>query len=274
MDADIEEVNVDDHHELDSSENAEVKLKPLDDKNPIVGVDCSLESGSVKNNSDMFEACLSADKELSGRCSKPFVCLNNKGTVIVFVKKFVSNLFYMVGVFEENGQNLSSKISWGNMIAVGPGDAPQAALNDSDEVVLVRNKAWGNSECKYGFGTVDKEARTIVWTELPESRLGQGINPTVALIDFPEHNPSSEFNVIFMYDSHRPVYNSHRPVYCLGKLKRRDGALNLFLENDSHPIGRMPNFNYMSLSANSSGAVVVLCTIKYELKLYFAVGKP
>ena len=194
----------------------------------------------------------------------PVVCMNQSGVVVVFYQH-LRKIYFIVGsvsvdlTTEQNfGRGTLAKHSceWGNVQLYGDGLNVRAALNESNQIVVVRSGTY-RRRCMYRSGVVIQNERNIIWKE-DDTFFTKGVNPAVAL---------KGSTVIFVHELNFGLY---RCFYNIAKIS--DGSIR-FVGTRNQPLPALDERKEISLSLNASGYVVFSCRWYAGGNLWYAVGK-
>ncbi len=209
-----------------------------------------------------LEAQLFSTKDFSPRIQDanfPCVCLNDSGTVVVFYQTS-GKVYYVVGIcdllHEHDTPTSKHRLDWGVPMLYGDGCNVQAAINDQNEVVLVRSRTR-KRECMYRAGKIDVGAMCIDWWS-NEMHLCFGANPTVALVGN---------TILFVYEAQ---YGSYRSYYEVSKIEDKQ----VWAPRNLKPrhIPELDECKEVSIAITQSGRVVITCRNAVGSGLYCAVG--
>ena len=213
-----------------------------------------------------LEAQLFSTKDFNPRIQDanfPCVCLNDSGTVVVFYQSRGKG-YYVIGNTDlqhehdtsKSSLNSKHRLDWGDAQLYGDGCNVQAAINEQNEVVLVRSRT-GRRECMYRVGNVDVSAKCINWWS-NEMCLCSGVNPTVALVGN---------TVLFVYEV---AYGLYRCYYEVSKIENKQIWASRNLK--ARLIPELNGCKEVSIAINQSGQVVITCRNALGSGLYCAVG--
>ena len=147
----------------------------------------------------------------------------------------------------------SQQWKWGEKQLIGEGCNIQAAINDTNEVVIVYSENWWRV-CYYRGGIVQQNNKTIDWWGATPCKLADGANPTVAMRDR---------TVLFV---HEAAYGTYRAFYRVGEIRK-----NKIWTTEEQRLWALNGYKQISVAINKSGWVLFSCrhfafyTLSYTL---------
>ena len=198
----------------------------------------------------------SAIKPLPMFVSHPCVCMNERVVVVFFEHLF--KISYVVATIRQNAIFQKDKFEWGDCVEYGDGCNVKAALNNRNEIIIVRSRVHSR-ECIYRAGMVKMDGKTIEWWG-SEAKLADGVNPNVAVNDR---------SILFVHEQKWVFYRSY---YIVGEI--RDNNVRIVQDAARHPIPVLDHCQQVSVAMNNDNRVVFSCRgMMGSSTLYYATGE-
>lgn len=148
-------------------------------------------------------------------------------------------------------------MDWGKVQNYGDGCNVQAALNENDDIVVVRSRVY-RRECMYRVGKVDHQKRCISWRE--EIVLAKGANPTLAL---------NEQTLLFVYEAE---WGQYRCSYEVCRLECGILWAPRSSNSKANRLSALDDCKEISVAMNKTSRVIFSCRSNIGSNLYCAVG--
>ena len=187
----------------------------------------------------------------------PFVCINERVAVVLFERS--GKIYYIVATLRQGESLQNDEFEWGACSEYGDGCKVKAALNNRNEIIIVRSRVHSR-ECMYRAGMVKMDGKPIEWwNNARETKLADGVNPSVAMNDR---------SILFVHEQARVFYRSY---YTVGEI--RDNNVWTVHDATRHLIPALRGYQQVSVAMNNNNRVVFSCRWKIGSNLYYATGE-